>query len=241
MRMTRLLIVNADDFGLSAGVNRGIIECAARGILTSASLMVRWPAAAEAAAYARTNTEISVGLHVDLGEWVNRNGNWEPLYRVADIDDPDAVRAEVEKQLSAFRRFIGRDPTHMDSHQHVHREEPVRSTMSRLAHGLGVPLRECDARVRHCGSFYGQDAEGKPLPDSLCIGNFRRIIEALPAGTTELGCHPGYGEDLQSPYRVEREQEVRVLCDPTARAAVESAGIVLASFHDVVVQNQCEG
>ena len=51
---TRRLIVNADDFGQSAGINEGIIRCHERGIVTSASLMVRWPHAAAAAEYART-------------------------------------------------------------------------------------------------------------------------------------------------------------------------------------------
>jgi len=49
----RRLIVNADDFGQSPGINRGIMEAHERGIVTSVSLMVRWPAAVEAAAYAR--------------------------------------------------------------------------------------------------------------------------------------------------------------------------------------------
>src|SRR5688572_28379081 len=76
----RHLIVNADDFGFSPGVNRGIAEAHERGIVTSASLMVRWPAAAAAASYARARPELSVGLHLDLGEWVLRDGAWVPLY-----------------------------------------------------------------------------------------------------------------------------------------------------------------
>src|SRR6266567_8340349 len=117
--MPRYLIINADDFGLSAGVNRGIIECAERGVLTSASLMVRWPAAAEAAAYRNQDRNISVGLHVDLGEWVLRNGEWELLYKVVDTDDSKAVETEIIHQLSEFRRLVGRNPSHLDSHQHV--------------------------------------------------------------------------------------------------------------------------
>src|SRR3712207_8784245 len=54
------------DFGLTDGVNRGIIEAHERGIVTSASLMVRYPAAKDAADYARSNPALSVGLHVDL-------------------------------------------------------------------------------------------------------------------------------------------------------------------------------
>src|SRR5882724_2130520 len=98
--MPRYLIVNADDFGLSAGVNRGIIESAERGILTSASLMVRSPAAVEAAEYAKQNSKISVGLHVDLGEWVLRNGEWELLYKVIDAEDPKSVETEITRQIA---------------------------------------------------------------------------------------------------------------------------------------------
>src|SRR5262245_58763076 len=72
----RYLILNADAFGLSAGVNRGIIEAHERGIVTSASVMVRWPAAEEATHYGRANPQLSLGLHVDLGEWAYRDGTW---------------------------------------------------------------------------------------------------------------------------------------------------------------------
>src|SRR5262249_15998935 len=162
--MPRYLIVNADDFGLSSGVNRGIIECAERGILTSASLMVRWPAAAEAASYRNQNRHLSIGLHVDLGEWILRNGEWEPLYKVVDADDQQAVEAEIIRQLAEFRELVGRNPSHLDSHQHVHRNDPVRSIMLNVARQLGVPLRECDPRVRYCGDFYGHSAQAQHLP-----------------------------------------------------------------------------
>src|SRR5437762_1183195 len=116
----RFLIVNADDFGLSAGVNRGIIEAHERGIVTSASLMVRWPAVAAAAAYAREHPALGVGLHLDLGEWEYSNGDWVARYEVVPLDDAAAVAAEAGRQLAAFRGLMGRDPDHLDSHQHVH-------------------------------------------------------------------------------------------------------------------------
>ena len=62
MTAAHCLIVNADDFGQSPGVNRGIIEAHEHGIVTSASLMVRWPAAASAAAYAREHARLGLGL-----------------------------------------------------------------------------------------------------------------------------------------------------------------------------------
>jgi len=230
--MAKYLIVNADDFGLSAGVNRGIIECAERGILTSASLMVRWPAAAGAAAYAKINRAISIGLHVDLGEWVLRNGEWELLYKVVNTEDAPAVAKEIKNQVAEFRRLIDRKPEHLDSHQHVHRNEPARSIMLKLARELGVPLRECSPQIRYCGDFYGQGGEGEHLPGAISVANLKNILSSLPDGVTELGCHPGYGDDLNSPYRIERAEEVRVLCDPDARAAVAALGLKLCSFDD---------
>ena len=87
----RELIVNADDFGRSPGVNRGIVRAHEHGVVTSASLMVRWAAAPEAARYARERPDLSLGLHVDLGEWEYRDGRWEPAYVVVDTYDPVAV------------------------------------------------------------------------------------------------------------------------------------------------------
>jgi predicted glycoside hydrolase/deacetylase ChbG (UPF0249 family) len=227
--MSRHLIVNADDFGLSPGVNRGIIECAERGILTSASLMVRWPAASEAAAYAKQSRKISAGLHVDLGEWILRNGEWELLYKVVDCENPIAVEAEIARQVDEFRRLLGRNPSHLDSHQHVHRNDPIRSFMLALAGQLNIPLRECDPRVRYCGDFYGQGAEGD-LPGAITVANLKNILNSLSEGVTELGCHPGYDDGLQTPYRAERTEEVRVLCDPAVREHLAALKIALISF-----------
>src|SRR5438477_214415 len=81
----RCVIVNADDFGQSPGVTQGIIEAHQHGIVTSASLMVNWPAAAEAAAYGRAHADLSLGLHFDVGEWCYRNEKWIVLYQVAEL------------------------------------------------------------------------------------------------------------------------------------------------------------
>jgi chitin disaccharide deacetylase len=230
--VNRSLIVNADDFGQSAGINSGVIRAYEEGILTSASLMVRWSAAQAAAAYAREHRKLSVGLHFDLGEWIYREGEWEPLYEVEASRDGDRLLAEVRRQLGAFRKLMGQDTTHLDSHQHVHREEPLRTIMLEMAGTLGVPLRSCTSRVSYDGSFYGETSKGEAVPGAITADALVAIFADLPAGVTELGCHPGLGADFES-YAHGREQEVEALCDPSVRAALEDEGIELRSFHDL--------
>jgi predicted glycoside hydrolase/deacetylase ChbG (UPF0249 family) len=233
MSVARVLIVNADDFGLSLGVNRGIIRAFEDGIVTSASLMVRWPAAALAARYAREHPRLGLGLHLDLGEWAFADGDWVALYEVVHRGDAVQVRSEVGRQLAAFRDLVGRDPDHLDSHQHVHRSEPAASALAEAADVLGVPLRHATPGVRYCGEFYGQTADGAPLARAISLEHLAAILAGLGPGVTELGCHPGIDDALATMYRMERAEEVRVLCDPCVRAAVAAEGIELLTFRDV--------
>lgn len=233
--MSRRLIVNADDLGLCHGVNRGIFRAAEDGVVTSASLMVRWPAASEAADWARRHPDVSIGLHVDLGEWVCRDGDWIELYHVLDATDAGAVAHEVAAQLSRFERLVGRPPTHLDSHQHVHRSDPVRSLVVAAGARLGVPVREAAGGVRYCGSFYGQSGSGQPYPEGITVDALTALLDEVPDGVTELACHPGDDtlDDLDSPYHHERAVERRLLCDPTVPALLRQRGIALCSFADL--------
>jgi chitin disaccharide deacetylase len=231
----RYLIVNADDFGLSPGVNHGVIKAHEQGIVTSASLMVRWPAAAEAAVYGRNHADLSLGLHIDLGEWIHRAYHWVPLYEVVSPEDHTALKDEVFRQLASFRDLLGRDPTHIDSHQHVHRREPTRSILVEMAKQLGIPIRQCTPHISYCGDFYGQTAEGFPLPDFISAEAILKILAALPPGLSELACHPAEHDDLETMYRRERIRELEVLCDPRVREALVALGIVLYSFSEALV------
>src|SRR4051794_40513217 len=106
---TKFLIVNADDFGLSHDTNRGIIDSHERGIVSSVSLMVRHSAAAEAAEYARAHPPLSVGLHVDLGEWARDGADaekWSAVYEVVNVRRRRYVRRESRAQLQRFRALM---------------------------------------------------------------------------------------------------------------------------------------
>ena len=229
----RYLIVNADDFGQSPGVNRGIITAHEQGIVTSASMMVRWPAALHAASYAREHRGLSVGLHIDLGEWIYHDANWACLYEVAPLDDAVALREAVQAQMRMFIDLLGRDPTHLDSHQHVHRDEPLRSIVVDIAQQIGVPIRHFHDRIRYCGVFYGQTGKGEPYPIGISMDHLLATLNSLEPGITELGCHPGVGGDVESMYCHERAEEVNTLCNPQVRQALEEMQIELCGFQSL--------
>jgi predicted glycoside hydrolase/deacetylase ChbG (UPF0249 family) len=232
MTCSRVLIVNADDFGQSPAVNNGVIKAHLCGIVTSTSLMVRHDAAQEAVELSRTCPALSIGLHLDLGEWCLRDGEWVSVYEVVELDDRQAIADEIAGQLAAFRSLVGRNPTHIDSHQHVHLREPMRSIVERHARELAVPLRRSGSQIRYCGDFYGQDIDGSKLSDAIAVEGLIGIMNTIPSGITELCCHPAAGTDLKTMYSTERCRELATLCDPRVRAAIVRLGITLCSFHD---------
>jgi predicted glycoside hydrolase/deacetylase ChbG (UPF0249 family) len=211
----KALIVNADDFGASHGINLGVVEAHRDGILTSASMMVDTPASAEAARLAVRHPTLSVGLHVVI----------------PSPTDPE--ENEVERQLERFVELTGMPPTHIDAHHNIHRDESLLPAFLTAAERHGLPLRDhCD--VRHIGSFYGQ-WDGETHLEGVTSHAFARLVaaEAQP-GFNELGCHPGYVDDeLVSSYTHEREAELETLCDPELAGLLNERGIDLISFRDL--------
>jgi hypothetical protein len=98
-----------------------------------------------------------------------------------------------------------------------------------------VSLRHFTEGVRYCGDFFGQTAGGEPLPEAITVESLLDVLRALQAGTTELCCHPGYAEGLDSSYREERARELDALCDSRVRAALDELGIELVSFDAIAV------
>jgi chitin disaccharide deacetylase len=220
----KYLIVNADDFGGSTGLNRGILECHTRGIVTSTSLMVTGRAVHEAVAMSRDHPALAVGLHFDVCGEDERD---------FDTSDLAAVGDEFRRQLDAFDRLLGRPPTHIDSHRHVHREEHLMPLFRALVAPLQVPLRH-DGRVHCVGGFYAQWEWQVTNLEYVSVRFLRQLLrEEVPEGWTEISCHPGYrSPDFQSVYLDEREAEVRTLTDPAVRETLAELGIRLVSYAD---------
>ncbi len=144
----------------------------------------------------------------------------------------EAVAEEIGRQLERFEALMGKPPTHLDSHQHVHREDPVRTALLRAAHRLRVPVRGVTPGIGYLG-FHGQDGRGNSIPDAISVEALVRTIEELPPGVTELGCHPAAEADHPSAYGEERLRELEALCDPRVAAAIHRCDIALRSFADL--------
>jgi chitin disaccharide deacetylase len=214
----RLLVVNADDFGLSPGINDGILEAHAKGIVTSTSLMVSAPAADGAARAASGHEGLSIGLHfVDDG--------------CADLDNTREATRSFGAQLERFRELVGRDPTHVDSHHHVHSASPQRrAVFAELVAPLGVPLRG-QSGVRYLGAFWGQWEPGVTRLRQVQRPFLVQLIRTMAAeGMTELGCHPGRVGDFSSSYTEERAVELATLTEPGLRQEIGSLEVELVSF-----------
>jgi chitin disaccharide deacetylase len=225
----RYLVVNADDFGYSRSVNRGVIEAHERGIVTSTSLMVDRPGAAEAADYASSRPDLGLGLHVELKRWrVSRMPRRGAAFRASAL--ARATSVQLRRQLERFRALAGRDPSHLDAHYNRHLSADVRPQFQALADELSIPLRRVDPRIAFRGEFYGQDGKGSPDPEAITPEALVRVLESIHDPITDLACHPGFVDDLDDWYRTEREQEVRALCDERVRGAVSRLGLELSTF-----------
>jgi predicted glycoside hydrolase/deacetylase ChbG (UPF0249 family) len=210
------LIVTADDFGMSGGINRGIVEAHRGGIVTSASLLVNWPASEEAAALGGECPTLSLGLHVEL-----------------DREDGECGPTEFERQLTRFLALVGAAPTHVDSHHDLHHDPRVLPHLLAWARRAGVPVRG-HSGVRHVPKFYGQWGGDTHLEQINVEGLLRLLDSEVREGITELTCHPGYVESgLPSSYATEREVELRTLCDDRVRQAIRKEGIRLIASADL--------
>lgn len=152
----RRLIVNADDFGLTSGVNRAIVETHYRGIVTSATLMANGAAFPEAVRLAQSAPHLSVGCHVVLVDGsplsnpsqvasLLQNGNQQfngSLARFAGLAlrgrlDAQQIEAEVTAQIRKIQSS-GIPVSHLDTHKHTHMFPQVLRPILRAAQNCGV-------------------------------------------------------------------------------------------------------
>jgi len=189
----RHLIVNADDFGISRGVNRGIVEAHRAGLVTSTSLMANLPAAEDALTRAAICPDLGLGLHLTLtaGRPLCRP---EQVPTLVDADGrffvlgtllarlslgqvrADDLRRELAAQVEwALRR--GLRPDHLDSHHHVHVHPRVAPLVIALARERGVAWVRCPVEAGPTRSVL--TLQPKDAARTVAISTFGAVTRVL--------------------------------------------------------------
>lgn len=250
LHMTKYLIINADDFGLSKSVNKGIIESFRNGTVSSTTLMTNMPGFEDAVRLANEHPDLGVGLHFNLsyGRPLSRPDDVPSLVKEdgrfvyhPDSDHIPWTAADVERELEAqWLKFVstGRKPTHIDSHHLVHALGPAYPIVAEFCHKQGVPLRL--TQPTPVGSTPHPLTTKELVVDEYFMGDGKERmldhISHLEEGVTEILCHPGYvDEDVLaiSPWTDVREVELAVFTDKTVAQAIRDAGVVRTHFGEI--------
>ncbi len=284
----RRLIVNADDFGLTSGVNRAIVDGNRSGIVTSATLMANARATDAAIDLAKAQPSLKIGCHVVLIDGVPLTKNLLSLtensarfrsslkqFAVAAVRKQIAAE-EIQREAEAQIRKIqsrGITLTHLDSHKHTHMFPKILRPLLRAAKACGIRAVRNPFEPLRCwpaGMVLGAPKlwlrSGGVMAFQMFAAEFRRalkeeamistdgtvaiavtglldqqrllrILEALPDGTWELVCHPGYSDaDLQAAgtrLTQSREIELSALTSAETKKALADRNIKLISYADL--------
>lgn len=265
------LVITADDLGVDPRRDEGIFAAHRDGIVTQAGLLVGGPSAAAAACRAR-RAGLPLGLHLDLSEMpplappslipTLLDGNGQKLgkygFRLAMAQAQvrlEHIAIEAEAQMNTFAALTGRDPRHIDGHQHVHWIPSVAAVLFPLIERRGLrsvrhprpdgqaagsqdPARAILARagVGSTEAFLGLNPAGKDEANRL-----RDTITAQKArSSVELMCHVGFTGTLGDDFNCspDRERELEILRSCAFRTLAESGGLEMVSFHDLAQRGE---
>ncbi|WP_221566612.1 chitin disaccharide deacetylase [Alkalihalobacillus sp. TS-13] len=220
------LIVNADDFGYSRGVNYGIIDAYKYGIVNSTTMLVNMLGTEHAVELAKNNPGFRVGIHLTLtcGKAVAKdvpsvsNGDGQ-LIMTRNLDqDLSSKLEDIEKEWKAqIEQFysLGLEPTHFDSHHHMHKHPQLLPIVKRLSNKYNLPVR----------NVFSEKVHGLKLLTDVFLSDFTRenvsgsyfstLHERIKdVSSVEVMCHPGYiDQELikGSSYCEKRTEELEIL------------------------------
>lgn len=276
----RELLVNADDFGLTEGVNQAILELNTAGVLSSATLMATGAAFRSAVLAAFVQTTLDIGCHVVLVDGspvlpyrqiptLATSHGFRPTLGefVKDLIRGKIRESEIEAEAAAQMQRIqssGLTVTHIDTHKHTHMFARVLRPLLRAAKLRGVAairnpfepswsvratpnaglarrwqvtlLRSQQSyfkrAVQHAGLSTTDGSIGVVATGSLNVATLYQLLQAMPPGTWELVCHPGYQDaalsKINTRLRLSRETERYTLAK--VLAGIRSSNIRMIDF-----------
>lgn len=252
--MEYLLIVNADDFGLSKGQNYGIVEACRHGVVTSTTAMVNGDAIEHAAELSRALPDVGVGMHFVLtlgmpltampgltrdgllGKWI-----WE-MAEQGTLPLEEIAR-ELDCQFNRFVDLFGREPTHIDSHHHAHMIPAIFPLVAEFARRKGVALR-MDRQVEGVGALsaelppttegFSSAFYGEEIDEALFLSVLDRSAQQGER-SLEVMAHPAFIDNTirKSAYCWPRLTELDVLTSTSLKYAIAERGYRLGTFADL--------
>lgn len=240
------LIINADDFGLSRGVNYGIIDAHKNGVIKSTSIMAGMPGFDHAVELLKDCPELGCGVHLTLSAYkpvlkthktiVDENGYfYKRIYnkKVEDFDLNEIYNefcAQIEKV-----KACGIKITHLDSHHHIHMSEILKPVIEKILEKYNFPIRgglrydlNYNKIVPYEGIFYDNTVSVdafKSLKDK--VGEYE-ILETMS--------HPAYIDSFimeTSSYNLKRAEELKILTSKELKNFFEENKIEICNYRDI--------
>jgi len=256
----RMLIVNADDFGMYHAINAAVIDSIENGIASSCSLMVPCPWALHAMHLLRQRPQIPFGIHLTL-VCDTALYRWGPLMAKEKVpsllDEVGALftpgeapqllaQARLDETELEFRAQInavvdaGLTPTHLDFHCLADggRDDMLDLTVA-LASEYGLAVRVWLDPGRQRLRQRGLPVIDQPFLDSFSLGidgksaQYAQLLRDLPVGLNEWAVHPGLGN--QESQAIDggwrvRRTDYEFLISPQARALLQQEGIIVIDY-----------
>ncbi|WP_027631345.1 carbohydrate deacetylase [Clostridium hydrogeniformans] len=245
------VIFNGDDFGLTKGVSKGIIEAIKKGVLSDTTAMVNSPYFEDSIRYAKENDITSLGLHLTLTNrkpvlppslvksLVDENGDFfKSVSKLPCNINIDEFEKEMRAQVNKFLG-CGLELNHIDGHHHFFMFYPeLLDIVIKLSKELNVPLRSGTTSIKllcnkenikttdFTDSFY---KDGATIENLISILNKHKDSNSI----LEFMMHPGYSdEELRSlsSYNDFREEELKILTSTRLKDYIKSNNIEIINF-----------
>ena len=230
------IIFNADDLGLSRGVNAGILHCYKDGVVNSASLMTTTAYFEETVFLIQDNQLENIGLHFTEAPSLLKNHksivNADGTFKrdICNIDNVDLKEVYKEVEAQYFRAIkAGVKINHLDSHHHIHMSYKLRKVFIEFSKKHNLPLRKIDNAARnplrilefyldtYKASYYTKQFTPEFYEDKVSESSLINILNTYKNENVEIMCHPGYLDSDNGIYNENRLKELTVLCSATLK------------------------
>jgi predicted glycoside hydrolase/deacetylase ChbG (UPF0249 family) len=246
------VIFNADDYGLTPGVNTGIAKAHLHGVVNSTTMMVGMEAEEHAVKLAANLPKLKIGLHLRFTVGAPLTGHpnltngkslfpaYSDFWKKKDFE-PNAIYEECVAQIQHFLK-LGIPLSHIDSHHHAHTHPQLAPVVYQVAKHYQVPLRsvglpgeeQISCRYAFCDKFFDKGVDLDFL-----------IMELLELkkdyDLVEVMCHPGEIEQSllkQSSYAIQREKELEILTDVRLVDALKRSHIEVTDYSELIFTSQ---